>query len=1147
MAMVCNIIIGMEGINVHATEESMVTIYFIDVTKEKWVENDSASMVLIDNTHNHKRYDMELIGKYTWCAEVPKSAENITFNRYNAKQTEQWNSWSAGGKDGNTVYLAQGSEYGKWTSEEAYGFKEGDTIYLDLREFKEWVDKEDATLYINFSGATKENNGGKNIDISKADSLQFEPYVGLEEIENYMYRYIVTYENSGKSNIRFWRGNNSTLWNCSNLLQYKDYINGYNCVKIKGWSDSGEKYLFEENSKMEINFNMSQYPYNELLEYYIVSEKLEKVIGTIETSLTIKNMKYEITGCNGEILQRGILINGAEWTIEEPKLVIGENIITVYVELKTGEKRSKKIKILNQSEENLRGIEMDNTDSDGDEISDYYEIYLGTNEYEKDTDDDGLWDSVEILQTGTSPLLIDTDANEIQDGEEDSDGDKLTNVQEINLGTYVNYEDSDDDGLLDGEEVNIYFTNPLNKDSDNDGLSDGEEIKLGLNPTNKDTDNDEILDGNEKFEQTYTQNIEESIVEEISVNLGCSGLIDNKILIEDTTGIDEKSSNVVGIIGCPVEIKSNIEFDSATITFKYDENLLSKTNENDLCIMWYDDKNDKYVMLEDSYVDVANNTVSYETTHFSTYLLVDQKIWLDNWREDINYRGDIQYYDLALLVDVSGSMWGDRIKMGIQTLTAFLDALYDKDRACIIKYDHKAELVQELTSDKELLKQAISSLYVNGGGTDADLALIEGVNQLVANAEKENKSTIVLICDGDVQYNKSIVERANANGITINCINVVDGTNTVMQQIANETNGNYYYAATTEELKEVMESLGHDINTVDTTDSDKDGLYDVYELNGMKLSNGQVVTTNPYDVDTDGDGISDYEEIGAPSYEIISVGTINYSCTLFHYTSDPTKDQRLDGYILTNSMSYLPTNSKKYNEVNIDLAYEDGRKTKIAYDRNGNEIYGAKNMHGTLDCPDDFEKEEQVWRIKALALVGKLIGKDGAAMFTNYLDGSGEDYYYDATELLHDGTLRHEYYRKNMKKLLQTCENYLEDGEKIYIANAPSNALVGFESIDTDFLSSILHAATFISINAADAGIIAEVIRDGDTYTIKYKYYLIDFYDYDIDKEEELYYMNRYGFCRTFMNYGVYEEEFSWDVGGIDKALDKEEIKIINK
>lgn len=64
----------------------------------------------------------------------------------------------------------------------------------------------------------------------------------------------------------------------------------------------------------------------------------------------------------------------------------------------------------------------------------------------------------------------------------DTDGDGLTDAQELELQTNPRLADSDGDGLTDKDEINIYKTNPINGDTDGDGYLDGVEIKNGFDP-----------------------------------------------------------------------------------------------------------------------------------------------------------------------------------------------------------------------------------------------------------------------------------------------------------------------------------------------------------------------------------------------------------------------------------------------------------------------------------------------------------------------------------------------------------------------------------------------------------------------------------------------------------------------------------------
>ena len=91
-----------------------------------------------------------------------------------------------------------------------------------------------------------------------------------------------------------------------------------------------------------------------------------------------------------------------------------------------------------------------------------------------DSDGDGLSDSAEI-QNSLNPL----DPTDLY---KDYDGDGLTNIEEINYGTYLGNPDSDGDGLSDGVEVKVFKTDPTKADTDGDGVSDGlEAAATGLN------------------------------------------------------------------------------------------------------------------------------------------------------------------------------------------------------------------------------------------------------------------------------------------------------------------------------------------------------------------------------------------------------------------------------------------------------------------------------------------------------------------------------------------------------------------------------------------------------------------------------------------------------------------------------------------
>lgn len=104
-----------------------------------------------------------------------------------------------------------------------------------------------------------------------------------------------------------------------------------------------------------------------------------------------------------------------------------------------------------------------------------------------------LINAVDIGSAGVDNV---TGAGKLQMPLIDSDGDGLTNVVEIALGTDALLADTDGDALSDFDEDRIWSTNPLLPDTDSDGLSDGDEVNAhGTEPLLDDSDSDGLSDG----------------------------------------------------------------------------------------------------------------------------------------------------------------------------------------------------------------------------------------------------------------------------------------------------------------------------------------------------------------------------------------------------------------------------------------------------------------------------------------------------------------------------------------------------------------------------------------------------------------------------------------------------------------------------
>ncbi len=130
-------------------------------------------------------------------------------------------------------------------------FKEGDTLYMKVVSPAEWTGS-NAIMYANFTQYSRADNGGVSVIIADADKTKYDPRTGVTyDAEKGVYKYTVTAQDAGKTAMRFWRGNDVKLWNCSITLTAQDFADGYNMVTIDGgstWDDMGEKLTYYDLS-----------------------------------------------------------------------------------------------------------------------------------------------------------------------------------------------------------------------------------------------------------------------------------------------------------------------------------------------------------------------------------------------------------------------------------------------------------------------------------------------------------------------------------------------------------------------------------------------------------------------------------------------------------------------------------------------------------------------------------------------------------------------------------------------------------------------------------------------------------------------------------------------------------------------------------
>ncbi len=906
----------------------------------------------------------------------------------------------------------------------------------------------------------------------------------------------------------------------------------------------------------------------DLEDTYYVDGEIYELTGTLTGVEQVEKVSYILQDVNDTTLLEGTIFDRANgvtpdaiWTIPEFGLAIGVNILTFTLELDNDVVKEQSIRLIDVTGANMDRVNIDLSDSDEDGLNNYFESVLKTDLELVDTDGDGISDFDEFLYVGTDPLLSDTDGNGVSDGEEDYDSDGLNAIEECTYQTNVFMADTDDDGINDKDEIRVIFTDPLVADSDEDGLKDGTENKLSLNPLVKDTDSDGILDGEEVYTQTTETVIgdEESVIESVSVTVPCAGEIDEQFFIADASGWDEIAANVVGIVGVPVEIATDIEFEEATLTFQYDPALLNGASEENLGILWYDKENLEFVEMENVTVDKTQHTVSCVTTHFSEYLVVDLETWQNAWLSQTDYSQYRQPLDVAIMSDSTAAIFYNATKgFGMIDMS---DGYIDGENIIYGFYNAKGGNTRTgWCTNAEQYEYDFSNIlyyhfYATGstekGGRNGRYG--DGFEELVeiftrdtySNLNSDNPKVALFTYDGyltqsDEQDQKVLesCEELKEMGVTIYAVSETNATASIIEQAALSSGGLHFNVNSQAEGRAVwneIHELEKDTAHLDV-DSDGDGLLDGYEIYGMRIQNGQVITTNPNEADTDGDDINqdgsrnDGAEMGKMvnvTVKVEAAGT-KREFTIFKMISNPNESDNLsEDFVYVDSLDYMPVcgalNDAIYNNQVTDVI---AGTPENPVNRDGEFIYGLANLHDSLDMPqnvNDVLEPYTTWLMSIYAAdIGINIPILPLELMKHYFYNDGTTYNYDGTDVYSSSVKLTSLY--NFYDIKDECVNVLKPGEVRYIATSSSNkwqgAYIGESDLSSELINIIRNPIAFSSVNSAHAAMVAECSYDGNLYTLKFKYYILDYYDWNYSEHPNLYNFNIYGLCNTYQSIG---------------------------
>ena len=180
--------------------------------------------------------------------------------------------------------------------------------------------------------------------------------------------------------------------------------------------------------------------------------------------------------------------------------------------------------------------------------------------------------------------------------------------------------------------------------------------------------------------------------------------------------------------------------------------------------------------------------------------------------------------NLAIVLDRSGSMGGEKLEQAKQAAMMLVDQLDKKDVLSLIVYETEVEVVLPagpLRDRKKEIKRIIQEIET-GGSTALYGGVQKGGRQLDEFLSQQRISRVILLSDGIANVGPSsnreiagLGSRLAKNGVSVTTIGLGDNYNeTLMTALAEASDANYYYVADVEDLPSVFESELGELQTV---------------------------------------------------------------------------------------------------------------------------------------------------------------------------------------------------------------------------------------------------------------------------------------------------------------------------------------------
>ena len=185
--------------------------------------------------------------------------------------------------------------------------------------------------------------------------------------------------------------------------------------------------------------------------------------------------------------------------------------------------------------------------------------------------------------------------------------------------------------------------------------------------------------------------------------------------------------------------------------------------------------------------------------------------------------------NLALVIDRSGSMSGEKLEYVKQAAAFVVDRLEENDRCALVAYDDQVHLlsssIRMTGANRNEMKRLIQDIRI-GGTTNLSGGWLQGCHEVAEAAEEKTINRTLLLTDGlanvgitDLEELAMHARELASRGVTTSTFGVGLGFNEhLLEAMSNQGRGNFYFIETPMQIPDIFLKEFNELATITASD-----------------------------------------------------------------------------------------------------------------------------------------------------------------------------------------------------------------------------------------------------------------------------------------------------------------------------------------